>query len=316
MSVVISCYNFMVDDVELMARFYREVFEWSHQADLDEAIGDISLCGDRAGRRVRRLVMRGLNPDIGKIALIQGDWPCELPVTYPRQRLGLGDIAVVADVGDIFALAERVRKFPGATIVTAPIEWSFPAPDGSGMLLLTSMNFFDPAGFLHEVYYRRNRPNPAGYLVRRCTAMVADNRATIDVYRDILGLTVIQDSTMKNEGMVLPVNLVDDGARAMMHFTVCKAAHPQIGMIGALEFTEPRLPLVKRNPQIFQAGRLIVSGECNDMAHFTASAAARNVNLFGPLTTSLPTSPPGTENISASRAFVDPGGVVWSVAAK
>jgi catechol 2,3-dioxygenase-like lactoylglutathione lyase family enzyme len=306
--VILKRTTIVVADAARMMRFYRDILGWRVDYDAPLTLSGGIIPGAQAGDRVRLVIMGGADPEIGKIGLLEWQTP-QLPSRPFPEKLGIGDIALVADVADIAALTERVSREPDARIVVPPLRWSFPAPDGSGAIELTSMNFFDPAGILHEVYYRHNRPNPDGYLIRRASAMVADNPVVIGFYRDVLGLTVHQDSTLKNEGMVLPAA----GAGALMRFTVCRAQHPYIGMIGALQFLDPPLPVPAAPPPLRLGQALVVAGTDDAAALFARVQASGAEVTRAPFTRAVPKSGGAGTTAMISIGFRDPGGLVWEV---
>lgn len=75
-------------------------------------------------------------------------------------------------------------------------------------------------------------------IVKRTTLIVRDAARSLAFYRDVLGMTVWYDDTIVLGGVTLPVGARGDRTRLV----IMRAQDPVIGMIGLLEFTEPRLP--------------------------------------------------------------------------
>jgi len=75
-------------------------------------------------------------------------------------------------------------------------------------------------------------------LVKRTTLIVRDVNRSVAFYRDVLGLSVWYDDEIVLSGTGLAAGAKGDRTRLV----IMKADDPVIGMIGLLEFTEPRLP--------------------------------------------------------------------------
>ena len=75
-------------------------------------------------------------------------------------------------------------------------------------------------------------------LVKRTTLIVRDLRRSISFYRDVLGLSVWYDDEIILSGVGLAAGSKGDKTRLV----IMKADDPVIGMIGLLEFIEPRMP--------------------------------------------------------------------------
>jgi len=75
-------------------------------------------------------------------------------------------------------------------------------------------------------------------LVKRTTLIVRDLAKSLAFYRDILGMTVWYDDVITLSGVGLAAGAQGDATRLV----IMRADDPLLGMIGLLEFTEPRLP--------------------------------------------------------------------------
>lgn len=75
-------------------------------------------------------------------------------------------------------------------------------------------------------------------LVKRTTLIVRDLGSSIAFYRDVLGLPVWYDDEVVLSGVGLAAGQRGDRTRLV----IMKCQDPVVGMIGLLEFTEPRLP--------------------------------------------------------------------------
>jgi catechol 2,3-dioxygenase-like lactoylglutathione lyase family enzyme len=74
-------------------------------------------------------------------------------------------------------------------------------------------------------------------LVKRTTLIVRDVGRSVAFYRDVLGLSVWYDDQIVLSGIGLAAGAKGDRTRLV----IMKSEDPVIGMIGLLEFVEPRL---------------------------------------------------------------------------
>lgn len=75
-------------------------------------------------------------------------------------------------------------------------------------------------------------------LVKRTTLIVRDLQRSIAFYRDVLGLSVWYDDEVVLSGVGLAAGSRGDRT----HLVIMQSQDPVVGMIGLLEFTEPRMP--------------------------------------------------------------------------
>lgn len=83
-------------------------------------------------------------------------------------------------------------------------------------------------------------------LVKRTTLIVRNLPSSIAFYRDVLGLSVWYDDEVVLSGVGLAAGERGDRTRLV----IMKCHDPVIGMIGLLEFTEPRLPEPPRRERL------------------------------------------------------------------
>ncbi len=75
-------------------------------------------------------------------------------------------------------------------------------------------------------------------LVKRTTLIVRSCERSTGFYRDVFGMTVYYDDDIELGGVGLAAGKKGDKT----HLVIMRAQDPVVGMIGLLEFTEPRLP--------------------------------------------------------------------------
>lgn len=101
--------------------------------------------------------------------------------------------------------------------------------------------------------------DPAG-LVRRTTLIVHDIDASIRFYRDVLGFEV----WLENRGKIGPSSLpADVPPGSPSRFAIMKGRHPWVGMVGLLQYGEPR-PLPGR-PAKLHPGDTVLMLETTDL---------------------------------------------------
>lgn len=306
----ISRTTLLVRDAERMMRFYRDVLGWRIDYDSKMKLsGGLIPCG-KPGEEVKLYIMGGADPNIGKIGLLEWTDPRLPDPGPPTHRLGIGDVVMVADTNDMKELARRLENFPGAKIYSPPKDGAFPDPRGEGMIEYSSMTFFDPEGFFYEAYYRHNRPNPESFfLMRRTSCIVRDVEKSIAFFTDALGLTKIQDSTMRIEGF-LAAGKPGDTVR----FAVAKAQHDYIGMVAATQYIKDPLPDPGEASWTYGIGRAMLLGGTDDANALFERVKAAGVRITrAPFDRTVPQTGGGGVVGLRSMGFHDPDGFLWEV---
>jgi catechol 2,3-dioxygenase-like lactoylglutathione lyase family enzyme len=83
-------------------------------------------------------------------------------------------------------------------------------------------------------------------LVKRTTLLVRDIERSVEFYRDVLGMSVWYDDEIVLSGIGLAAGAKGDRTRLV----IMQGPDPVLGMIGLLEFTEPRLPEPPRRERL------------------------------------------------------------------
>ena len=144
--------TFIVADASASARFYAEVFGWSVWYD-NELVADRRFPPTPSGRdeRVHLVILETTDPLIGKLGLLQYlDSPFDNEPPARRRTVRLGEPVLVVATKDVDGVHERALAL-GATVVTPPVDWSVPTPDGAGEIHLRTVSLFDPNGIYLEV---------------------------------------------------------------------------------------------------------------------------------------------------------------------
>jgi catechol 2,3-dioxygenase-like lactoylglutathione lyase family enzyme len=83
-------------------------------------------------------------------------------------------------------------------------------------------------------------------LVKRTTLIVRSCERSTTFYREVFGLTVWYDDKIELGGVSLAAGKKGDKT----HLVIMRAQDPQVGMIGLLQFVEPRMPEPPRRERL------------------------------------------------------------------
>ena len=144
--------TFIVADARASADFYRKVFGWTIWYDnivrADQRFPP-SGAPDRA--EVRLIILEAIDPKIGKLGLLEYlEPPFDTGRLEHRTRVRMGEPILVIETEDVDAVYERALA-TSARVVTAPVDWEVPSPDGASTIRLRSISMFDPNGIYMEV---------------------------------------------------------------------------------------------------------------------------------------------------------------------
>ena len=144
--------TFIVKDAKASAKFYQDVFGWKVWYD-NELAADHRFppSGAPDQAKVRLIILEALDSKLGKLGLLQYlDPPFDTGTLENRTKVRIGEPIMVIESKDIYGVHERAVA-AGATVVTPPIDWYVPAPDGVNQIHLRTVSLFDPNGIYMEV---------------------------------------------------------------------------------------------------------------------------------------------------------------------
>jgi len=144
--------TFIVADAEVAAKFYMEVFGWKVWYD------NVLPCDERFppsgaphNAEVRLIILEALDAKLGKLGLLQFlDAPFDTGTLAKRTKVRIGEPILVVESSDIHGVYERAVAH-GASVITKPVDWHVPTPDGASTIHLRTVSMFDPNGIYLEV---------------------------------------------------------------------------------------------------------------------------------------------------------------------
>ena len=147
--------TFLVDDAHAAAGFYRDVFGMSVWYD-DTLPVDARFppCAPDASP-ARLIILEANDPDVGKLGFLSYEKfdPEEAPGTRDRSEVRVGDPILVFTAANLDDVHERAVA-AGARVVSPPVHWTVPGPDG-GTIELYAMSMFDSQGIYSEISQTR-----------------------------------------------------------------------------------------------------------------------------------------------------------------
>jgi len=144
--------TFIVADAEAAAGFFRHVFGWSTWYDnVVRADHRFPPSGAADATEVRLVILQAKDQKIGKLGLLEyPDPPFDSGRLEHRSKVRMGEPILVIETEDVDALHARALE-AGARVVTEPVDWEVPSPDGASKIRLRSVSMFTPDGIYIEV---------------------------------------------------------------------------------------------------------------------------------------------------------------------
>ncbi|MEM9533484.1 MAG: VOC family protein [Pseudomonadota bacterium] len=144
--------TFIVANAKASAAFYQSVFGWTIWYDnIVKADFRFPPSGAPDGAEVHLVILEVADPKIGKLGLLQYlDPPFDTGVARDRSKVRMGEAILVVETPDVDGVHDRALA-AGARVVTAPVDWEVPSPDGKSVIHLRTVSLFDPNGIYLEV---------------------------------------------------------------------------------------------------------------------------------------------------------------------
>jgi catechol 2,3-dioxygenase-like lactoylglutathione lyase family enzyme len=139
----------VVRDIDRSRAFYRDVLGFKVWFDREFLFTGKGFPGTKKGDKSHLIICEALDPDIGKIGLLQYTDPKMPDVPVVTDRLGIGAVVFVGEVESVPALA---RKLEAAGAVVAAPEHIFEVVGADGKAKsMRRICFFDPDGNFFEM---------------------------------------------------------------------------------------------------------------------------------------------------------------------
>ncbi len=140
-------------------------------------------------------------------------------------------------------------------------------------------------------------------VVRRTTLLVHDIDASIAFYRDLLGFTLWYESSGTRSAQSLPY---DEPVGAASRFVIMKGRDPWIGMVGLLQYGEPRQPPAP--PERLEPGDVVLMLETRDLDGIYRRMRDAGTPIFREPATTEVTGADGTHWTATFLFAFDPDG--------
>ncbi len=113
--------------------------------------------------------------------------------------------------------------------------------------------------------------------LRRTTLIVEDIETSLAFYRDALGMPVIYDNMIRTPRSAK----TDEEAELSRRLVFVRANDDYIGIIGLLEYTQPRRPVRAAEPAPFSSGSAVLLFNTSDLdARFAAARRVTGVEVL------------------------------------
>lgn len=113
-------------------------------------------------------------------------------------------------------------------------------------------------------------------IVKRTTLIVRDLERSLAFYRDLLGFTVWYDDEIVLSGRGLAAGAAGDRTRLV----IMRAQDPVVGMIGLLQWTDPKLPEPPAERTRLGIGDVVFVMQTDDLAEAHRRLAAAGACIF------------------------------------
>jgi catechol 2,3-dioxygenase-like lactoylglutathione lyase family enzyme len=164
----------------------------------------------------------------------------------------------------------------------------------------------------HAARYIENAPYGADVknIIKRTTLIVRDMEKSVHWYTEVLGMTKYYDNEVVLSGGGLPAGGKGDRTRLV----ILKAEDPVIGMIGLLQWIEPKLPGHDKPPTYqLTFGQPVFVVQTDDARGVSERAMALNTRIQTPLHDSDVTGADGRTIKMRSVYVFDPDGHFYEV---
>ena len=148
--------TFVFEDANASAQFYEKVFGWKRWYDQSLKVDErFPPTGAPHMEEAYLIIMEVADPIIGKLGLLEypnQDFKSSLDPN--RKTVKPGEPVLVINSQDVDGIYERAKAF-GVNVITPPVNWDVPSPDGQSNIKLRTMCMFDINGIYIEASTHR-----------------------------------------------------------------------------------------------------------------------------------------------------------------
>ena len=144
--------TYIVNKASASAEFFQEVFGWTIWYD-NQLMADHRFppVGSQESQKVHLIILQAKDPKLGKLGLLEYVVKSDVtPKTEPKSIVRTGEPILVIESEDIEGVYHRAKE-RGANVITPPVDWFVPSPDGESKIHLRTVSLFDPNGIYMEV---------------------------------------------------------------------------------------------------------------------------------------------------------------------
>lgn len=144
--------TFIVPDAKSSADFFEQVFGWSIWYDNTLAVDErFPPSGAPDQAKAHLVILDTADNTLGKLGLLQYlEAPFDTGQRNNRTKVRSGEPILVVNTPNVDHIHEKALA-AGATVVTAPVNWTVPAPNGRDTITLRSVSLFTPDGIYMEI---------------------------------------------------------------------------------------------------------------------------------------------------------------------
>ncbi|MEM7283370.1 MAG: VOC family protein [Pseudomonadota bacterium] len=144
--------TFLVPDAKQSARFFESVFGWTVWYDNTLAVDErFPPSGAPDQAQAHLVIMDTADNTLGKLGLLQYvDPPFDTGQLLKRTKVRCGESILVVNTPEVDEIYQRALS-AGANVITEPVNWTVPAPNGTDTITLRTVSLFTPDGIYMEI---------------------------------------------------------------------------------------------------------------------------------------------------------------------
>ena len=134
------------------ATFFEQVFGWSIWYDNTLAVDErFPPSGAPDQAKAHLVILDTAENTLGKLGLLQYlEAPFDTGQLQKRTKVRSGEPILVVNTPDVDSIHDKAVT-AGANVITPPVNWTVPAPNGTDSITLRSVSLFTPDGIYMEI---------------------------------------------------------------------------------------------------------------------------------------------------------------------